>query len=380
MKIGIDIRPLGFLNDVAGLYQYTFNLVSNLLAIDSHDEYALLSTIRGFCGDESIPDTVLRRFPGRLSKFLLETLTAPLELVMGRADLFHGPCFFVPRSLRSKLVVTIHDVMPFRHPEYLKAEWADSTKKSIHASIKRADCIIAVSRFTKCEIVELLQVPDDRIRVIYNGISPIFRPVRDQTKVEHIKTRYGVRGPYFLFVGTIEPKKNITTLICAWAALRASTRYQYPLVLVGKKGWYFEELQKEIQYRSDRKDIIFTDSITNDDLLYLYSGAEAFVMPSLFEGFGIPLIEAMACGTPVVTSNRTSLPEIAGDSALVVDPLDVRDIAGAMHMIVSDPSLRARLVQKGLERAKEFSWENTARETLNLYRELGGKGACEDLH
>lgn len=371
MKIGIDIRPLSCLNDMAGLYQYTYNLVSNLLAIDSQSEYTLLSTSRGFNGSGAIPGRFLRRFPGRVSEMLLEKVTVPLELVMGRMDIFHGPCFFAPRSLRSKLVVTIHDVMPFRHPAYLKAERVDSIKKVICSSIKRADCIVAVSQFTKHEIAELFQIPEDRIRVIYNGISPIYQPVRDQIKIEHVKERYGVKGPYFLFVGTIEPKKNITTLIRAWAALRDSTRYQYPLVLVGKKGWYFEELQKDIQNRPDREDIIITDSIENDDLPYLYSGAEAFVLPSLFEGFGIPIIEAMACGTPVVTSNRASLPEIAAHAALVVDPLKVGDLTEAMHAIVSDFSFRARLVQKGLDRAKEFSWGKTARETLDLYRELG---------
>lgn len=368
MKIGIDIRSLEWLKDMAGLYQYTSNLVANLLSIDSQNEYLLFSSRRG--GDGT-PQRFLRKFPARLGKLLLEDLAVPLEFVLGKTDVFHGPCFYCPRSLRAKLVVTVHDMMPFRHPEYLRSDWVSSLKRTMEGSSSRADSVIAVSEFTKGEICELFKIREERIRVIYNGVAPIYYPRTDRNQLEIIKKKYGIPGPYFLFVGAIEPKKNIAALIDAWTALRSSTHYQYPLVLVGNKGWYFEKLQKDIHHHLVRKDIICTGSIVSDDLPYLYSGAEAFIMPSLYEGFGIPVIEAMACGTPVITSNRASMPEIAADAALLVDPLSVEDIAGAMQVIASDPTRRDKLVQTGLERAKEFSWEKTARETLSLYQTLG---------
>lgn len=370
MKIGIDIRQLSTLDNKAGLYQYTYNLVSNLLSVDHSNSYTLLSSLRGFQGDERIKSNFILRTSGRLSGLFLNKLSIPVECLMGRLDIFHGPCFFVPYSLRCKSVVTIHDLMVLRHPEFLKPEWVVSIRKEISASVRRSDAVIAVSSFTKKEIMELLNIPEERIRVIHNGVSPIFRPIREREKIEEVKAKFGVEGPYLLFVGNIEPKKNIETLIYAYRELRNSTSFKYPLLIAGKKSWHFPAIWKLIQQHRMEKDIIFTDVINDDELACLYNGAELFVFPSLFEGFGIPVIEAMACGVTVVTSNRASIPEIADDAALLVDPMNVNDIAHAMYSMLRDDKLRASLRQKGIERAKLFSWEKAARETVSLYGAL----------
>lgn len=373
MKIGIDIRYLSTFTNKAGFYQYVYNLVSNLLLVDSHNEYTLLATLRGFRGDGKIVSQFLRRFPGRISDLLLEKLSMPIEFLMGMLDIFHGPCYFVPHCLRCKSIVTIHDLMTLRYPEFLELETVDYYNKKIRISTQRADAIIAISNFTKTEIVDLLNIPEERVRVIYNGISPVFHPVKERRKIEGVKAKYGLTGNYLLFVGNIEPKKNISTLIRACAALWNSTIYKYPLLVIGSKTWHlwhFKEVWKVVQQFHAEKDIIFADVVCNEDLPYLYSGAELFIFPSLFEGFGIPVIEAMACGTPVVASNRASIPEIAGEAALLVDPLDVNEMTEAMHKVLSNRILREQLVEKGLKQVKNFSWERTARETLKLYHEI----------
>ena len=370
MKIGIDIRYLSIFDNKAGLYQYIYNLVAALLSIDSYNDYILLSTLRGFTGDGKIPRRFLRRFSGRLSDLLLEKLAFPIELLMGKVDIFHGPCFFVPNSLRCKSIVTIHDLMPLRAPEFLTPYLLALFKKKIY-SHRGADVVIAVSNFTKQEIIELLNVSETRIRVIYNGISPAFCPVQNMAELERIKIKYGIEGPYLLFVGNIEPKKNIETLLHACSKLRNATIYKYPLVIVGSKSFGFKGVSEAVKQFHAEKETIFTDIVDTDDLPYLYGGAELFIFPSLFEGFGIPVIEAMACGIPVVASNRTSIPEITGDAAILIDPLNVDEMAGAMYNVLSTPLLKRQLVEKGIERAKKFSWEKTARETLKLYKELG---------
>ena len=371
MRIGIDIRPLGFLDDKAGIYQYIDNLISNLLSVDHQNDYTLLSTLKGSQENGKIPNRRIKRVPGRLSEFLLEGLTLPVEILMGELDLFHGPCFFVPRHLRGKSIVTIHDLMMFRAPEFLNPEWAASLKKKVHASVKRADAIIAVSEFTKKDMGELLHISEERIRVIHNGIDSTLHPIKDKIEIEKVKVKYGVKGPYLLFVGNIEPKKNIERLIHACVKLQHSTRYKYPLLVVGKKAWHFQKVWEVVRQVHAENDTVFTDVVDGADLPYLYSGAELFIFPSLFEGFGIPVIEAMACGTPVVASNRTSIPEVSGDAAVIVDPMNVDELAGAIYQVLSTPALREKLIERGIERARYFSWEKSTRETLKLYQEIG---------
>lgn len=369
MKIGIDIRILSFHHNKAGIYQYVYNLVSNLLSVDAQNEYILLSTIRGFRGDEKISSHFVRRFSGRLSTLFLEKLSVPVEVLIGKINIFHGPCFFIPRSLSSKSIVTIHDLLPFRHPEFLPVKWNNAVKKSTYASVKKADSIIAVSDYTKNEIMDLFKIPGERIRVIHNGISPIFKQVKDQSKINDVKAKYGVNGPYLLFVGNIEPKKNIEKLIRAFVMLRNETDYKYSLLIAGGKAWHYPKVRDLVRELQISNEIIFTDVVEDDELPHLYSGAELFVFPSLHEGFGIPVIEAMSCGTPVVTSNATSIPEIAGDAALLIDPSSESEIAEAMHKILSSSIIRGQLIKKGIERAKKFSWEKTSLETLKLYKE-----------
>lgn len=371
MRIGIDTRGLSRFDNKAGLYQYVYNLVANLLSIDSSNDYALLSTLRGFRGDGNIDKRHLYRFSGRLSDLMLERLSIPVEFLMGKIDIFHGPSFFIPNHIRSKSVVTIHDLMMLRHPEFLTQDMANAFKKKIYSAIRKFDTIISVSNFTKSEIIDLLNIPERRIRVIYNGIDSKFRPINDKTQLNSIKAKYGINGKgYLLFVGNIETKKNIDRLVHAYALLRKETDCQHSLVIAGNRAWHFETVRETVRKFSIEEDVLFLGVVHDEDLPCLYSGAEVFVFPSLYEGFGIPVIEAMACGTPVISSNNSSVPEIAGGAAILVNPTSVSEISEAMYNVLSDSRLRQQLVEKGFRRAKDFSWEKTARETLKLYHEL----------
>jgi glycosyltransferase involved in cell wall biosynthesis len=371
MKIGIDIRPLSLFNENrVGLYQYTYNLVSHLLAIDSYNDYVLLSSLRGFRGDGRISGKFVRKFSGRLSDLLVERLSFPIEWLIGRVEVFHGPSYYIPRCRRCAAVVTIHDLIAFRRPDLLTHKMVLTGQKTIEASARRYDMVITVSNYAKEDIVDFFKIPEHRVKVIYNGVCPAFHPIKDKAGIEKITAKYGITAPYLLFVGKVEPKKNLKTLVQASVRLRNTTEHKYPLLIVGEKAWDFQSVWSVVRQLHAEDTTIFAGVVPDEDLPYLYNGAELFLFPSLFEGFGLPVIEAMACGTPVVTSNQTSIPEIAADAALLVDPLNVEALASAMADALSNPSLRAQLIVKGLERAREFSWEKTARETLALYQEL----------
>ncbi len=375
MRIGIDIRELSAMQNIkGGWYQYVYNLLSNLLTIDSENEYILLSSLwhgAGFRGDDRIPRKLVRRFPGRFTELLLGKFSVRIETLLGNLDVFHGPCGYVPSVRRCKSIVTIHDVIPLTHPEFMPAEAGRALVHKLKASAERADAIITDSGFAKTEIVELLNVPEEKVTVIYIGAAPILRPLQDQIEIDRVSKRYGISGAYFLFVGNIEPRKNLETLIRAAAQVRRSTGRRCSLVIAGHKDWCFDTLAAVVRELNAENWIIFPGVVDGEDLPSLYSGAELFVFPSLAEGFGIPIIEAMACGTPVVASNRTSIPEIAGDAALLVDPTDTNALAGAIQSVLCDPMVRQALVERGLDRSRHFSWERTASETLDLYRKIG---------
>ncbi len=252
-------------------------------------------------------------------------------------------------------------------------ESAGALVEKLKASAERADAVITVSNFARSEIAELLGTSHERIRVIYNGISPTFRPCHDEGGMDRVRAKYGIPGPYLLFVGNIEPRKNLEALVRAFCEAHHAGGSIPFLVIAGYKDWYFESLWEVVRTLRAEDAIIFPGVVDGADLPSLYSGAELFVFPSLAEGFGIPIIEAMACGTPVVASNTTSIPEIAADAALLVDPMDTDALVAAIQTALSDSDLRQALVEKGLRRAQQFSWERTAFETLDVYRKIGSR-------
>ncbi|MFQ5811568.1 MAG: glycosyltransferase family 4 protein, partial [Anaerolineae bacterium] len=235
--------------------------------------------------------------------------------------------------------------------------------------------LIADSSATKRDLIERYGIEPDKITVVYPGYDTLAsRPVRDEKAIEAVKARYDVVGDYILFVGTLQPRKNLTRLIEAFSNL------QYPisniqLVIAGKRGWLYEKIFRRVEELNLEGTVLFPGYIAAEDLPALLYGARLFVFPSLYEGFGLPVLEALACGTPVVCSNASSLPEVAGDAALLVDPLDVEGLAAAMERVLGDEELRAELIERGFEQARKFSWERCARETLDVLESI-----CHELH
>jgi len=236
----------------------------------------------------------------------------------------------------------------------------------IPASLKRADMVIAVSESTKKDILRNVDIEEDKVSVIHEGYDKRFRKT-DSGRSIVTTGKYGIRSKYLLFVGMLEPRKNISRLIDAYGLLSDETRSEYSLVIAGAKGWMYEDIFRSAGLIRSPGKVIFTGHVPDDDLVDLYNGAELFIYPSLYEGFGLPVIEAMACGVPVITSNISSLPEVSGNAARLIDPVNIADIKDSMEFILSNSSVRQGMIEKGLENVKRFSYEKMAKETLGLY-------------
>ncbi|MCL5025464.1 MAG: glycosyltransferase family 4 protein, partial [Chloroflexi bacterium] len=295
-----------------------------------------------------------------------EQATLPLELLGAGLDLLHSPDFIPPFRARFPTVITVHDLGFRLYPE---AVTADSRRYygQIDRAVQHAAAIIAVSESTRRDLVDRANAPADRIRVIYEAADEAFRPLDRSAAVKGARTKLGVEGSFILFVGTVEPRKNLPTLLRALTAPEVSS---VRLVVAGSRGWLSDEVFRLVEKLHLRGRVQFLGHTPPDDVVTLYNAADAVAYPSLYEGFGLPVVEAMACGTPVVCSNTSSLPEVAGDAALLVEPLDVAAWAKAVARVLEDRALRLELREKGLRRAAVLSWKRAARETLEVYREV----------
>ena len=287
----------------------------------------------------------------------------PIELFCGNIDLFHGVHFVLPHARKARRVLTVHDLTFWRYPNYfLNREMNErGYRRELPAALTRADAVIAVSHRTREDLIEIFGFSEHRVRVIHEGVDhDVFRPL-GREQVRPILERYGLSTPYMIFlVGTPEPRKNLMRAVKA-ARLAAPG---LPLVLIGPS-----ERIKTLVGRHDTP-IIITGIVPEAHLPALLSGASLSLYPSLYEGFGLPVLESMACGAPVIASNRGALPEIAGGAAMLVDPENTNELADAISILLTDEQLQSRLKSAGTQRAAEFTWKRTAAETLSLYREL----------
>jgi glycosyltransferase involved in cell wall biosynthesis len=303
-----------------------------------------------------------------------ENVQLPLLSRRDKLDILHIPAFAPPYVKNCKLVVTVHDLIGMLFPNQLRWPSAFYWGKWLPFTLRRADAIIADSENTKRDLIGGLKIPEQKIHVVYLSGHEGFTSQIPQEAIQAAKKQYGIVERYFLFVGTIEPRKNLDRVIEAFAAFlhakKKSSRYQ--LVVVGSKefghGKFFQSLANK--FGVTLEDVIFTGYVSKENLNALYCGAETFVYPSLYEGFGIPILEAMAAGAPVLTSTKTSVPEVAGDAALLVDPYDVKAIMQGMIDMSEDASLRRSMIAKGFERIKRFSWAETSRKTVEVYQSL----------
>lgn len=353
-----------------GVSRYIESLLAHLPPESDGDE--LIAYVDRGIG-ELAPGMILRRT--RLSvqrartRVGWEHITMPMLSHRDGLDLFHGTVNVLPFGLACPAVVTIHDLAFLRSPEQVTARRYRYLKWMVRSSARRAEVVIVPSVATGEDVEELLRVPADRIAVVPLGVSDRFGPASDG-EIARAKERYLLTKPYVLAVGTIEPRKNLPRLIEAMGLLRDDVEEE--LVLAGPSGWLTDEVERAIAKSGLGERIRRPGYIEDDDLVPLYSAASVVAMPSLYEGFGLPVLEAMACGATVVTSNVSSLPEVAGDAAILVDPLSVESIADGVRTAISGPELRATQGRAAMQRAGQFTWTRTARETMAVYRSAAG--------
>jgi glycosyltransferase involved in cell wall biosynthesis len=363
MKIGINLLP--FRKNLTGTGVYALNIVEQLRFLDAENKYFL------FCNKEieqlfefkeknfiKIVLPVLAQ--NSFKRILWEQLILPVYLKKSKIDVLFTPSVAVPVLSKCKHVVCIHDLIPFHTKG--KYSWIRSEyiKQITRISAKKAAKVLTVSENSKLEIQRYCQIAAEKIYVTYNGFNKKLIVI-DEYQWQEFKKAHRIPNHYILFVGTLEPGKNIESLISAYGLLKRKYKFQHKLVIAGGKGWLFDSIFEQVSRLNLSRDVIFTGYVPDDILGALYSHADLFVLPSLYEGFGIPILEAMNFGVSVITSNISAMPEVAGDAAILVDPLDIEEIANAMQIILGNPGLHKEMSKKGKERAANFSWEKAAK-------------------
>lgn len=370
MHIAIDAHSVGA--RLAGNESYATNLIEALARIDTVNRYTLYVTKReaverfsnrwpNFSTRMTLPHTPLVRIP----------LTLSAELRRNPVDVLHVQ-FSAPPFAPCPVVVSIHD-LSFEHlgPTF-KRRSRMQLRLTVRQSARKAAQVLALSQHARQDIIDTYGIAPTRVTTIPLAAPAHFRPVTDDAELQRVRQTYGIEGAYILSLGSIQPRKNLVRLVSAYAHLqRERAASDLPkLVLAGKRGWLFDDTLRAIEESGVAKSILLTGYVADADLPALYSGAVCFVYPSYFEGFGLPPLEAMKCGAPVIAGNRTSLPEVVGDAGLLVDPFDEAAIAEAMARLIDNSDLRAELRLKGLQRAELFDWHQTARQTLAIYQQV----------
>lgn len=380
MLIGIDASRATAAKRT-GTETYSLHLIRALLAQGQGHQFRLY--LNGAPASDLFPVTAeLRVIPFariwthvRLSR----------EMQVAPPDVLFVPSHVLPVIHPQRSVVTIHDLGFHHYPETHTLFQNLYLRWSTRHNIRAASRILADSEATRRDLLRTYSVPKERIAVVYPGLDETLAPVREPQALDSVRRRYGIGKRYLLYVGTLHPRKNLVRLVMAFAALVSTiegrteaareswmgTDGRLQLVLAGQRGWLFDEIFKQVRDLGLEGRVVFTGYLPRNDLPAVLSGAQAFVFPSLYEGFGLPVLEAMACGTPVICSNTSSLPEVGGDAALQIDPLDEEALAAAMHRVIADEELRAKLVERGFERIRRFSWQQCASEVLQVLEEVG---------
>lgn len=368
MRIALELQPA--CGKRSGIGNYVYELARHLHDGDGlefcgnlfnflgrNDNSALLNAME-------LPVRTCRAFPYGVYRRVWNALPIPYQaLFEGRADLSVFFNYIVPPRVSGRIVTTVHDMTYLRFPETMDAKNRRRLKRGMWDSLERSDAVLVVSEFTKRELVELTDFPAERVHIVPDAPS-----LTDETAdFEKTAAQFGIAGPYILYVGTIEPRKNLVRLLRAFALLKREQGIPHRLVLAGGKGWLSEDVYRTAQAMPD---VVMTGYLTDAQKNALYRRADAFVFPSIYEGFGIPPLEAMTFGCPVVCANAASLPEVVGDAAELVDPLDEADIARGIYRVLSDPERARELSRKGPEQAAKFTWDASATAFRQVCRDV----------
>ena len=382
MRIGIDARFLTH-PQPGGFKTYTENLVKGLADLDSENEYFLyldrnpgpldlIPTQANFQTRVVAGSIPMLGFPWR------EQIQLPRQAAKDKIELFHFPCLTAPLNLDCPKVITVHDMI-WAFPERFSQNGRFSIKRKLMEwynylvptyAIKRASAIITVSHVAQKSIVEYLDFPLDKIHVTWEAARSSFTQITDQQCLEAVRNKYRLHSKFILAIGSADPRKNISTLVRAYSMLPNKFREEYQLAIVWAHSHLADDMSKQVNGLGVEGKVRFLENVTNEDLTLLYNSASLFVFPSLYEGFGLPLLEAMACGAPVIAANTSSIPEVAGDAVLLFEATEPKGIAETITNVLDNDTVRLNLVQKGFQRNSIFSWEKCAGETLSVYRKV----------
>ena len=370
MRIAIDYTPA--LRQGAGIGRYTRGLVAALAEVDQRNRYTL------FCAGEAPPaDQWPAGFAIRRTRIPARWLTAawhrlrlpiPAELFAGRCDLYHSPDFTLPPLCCARGIVTIHDLSFLRVPECADPGLRAFLARAVPSAVARAHRVLADSESTRRDLIALLGVPAEKISVVTPAVEPRFHRVADQVRLEEVRRRYALPDRFILGIGTLEPRKNFAGLIRAYGQLRRTTALPHALVIAGRPGWLYEAIYEQVREAGLTEAVRFLGFVADADLPALYTLADLLAYPSRYEGFGIPVLEAMACGTPVVTSDNSSLPEAAGTAARLVNADDLAGLAEAMAQVIGDAARRGEMIERGYAQARRFTWHDSAHALVDAYR------------
>jgi glycosyltransferase involved in cell wall biosynthesis len=370
MKIGFDARGAIWYRGT-GIGTYTYQLIKNLNLIDKRNNYRFFWPGDEFQNLDISKDEVFQSIESNKDKFW-EEVHVPYRVEQEKIDIYHVPQngIGLPRTKGCLQVATVHDLIPYIYPETSSSGYLKIFLKEMPRIMEQSDIIITVSDYSKRDIQRYFNLPDEKITVIYEAPESIYQPIEKKKAKEFVNQKYGINSRYLLYIGGLSQRKNIKGLILAFWNIQKDIPEDYRLVIVGKRERSFKKLMDLIDTFNLGDKIIFTDFVPVPHMPYLYSAADLFVYPSLYEGFGLPPLEAMACGTPVITSNLTSIPEVTNDAALLINPNDDLSLASAIEKVLNNPELLEQMSIGGLKQASKFSWETCARETLGVYEKL----------
>lgn len=365
MNIGVDVREL--VGNKAGIGWYVFHVLKNILPLDAKHNYTLYSD-----SEIDFPEYANARVKIIRKTGLGWHYAVAKEITKDKIDLYWAPTSpIIPAITKVPTVMTIHDMTTFLFPK--KHELKGRVINSIYLkkALRKTAKVLAISNSTKHDIQKLFAVPDNKIAITYPGFDASFKPLAKDI-ITKAKISYKLSKDYILFVGTVEPRKNIGGLIESYNLLTNDIKSKYNLVIVGKKGWLYDEIFRKVQEFKLEKNIKFLDYVKFEDLPAIYNGAKIFVYPSLYEGFGLPPLEAMACGKAVIASNVSSLPEVVGDAAILINPNNYIKLADQIANLLNDDKKISDLEKKSLAQTKIFSWEKCAEQTLEAFSQVLG--------
>lgn len=365
--IGIDARKA----QDFGIGTYVRNLVQALAGLDRENRYVLFARPQDQELFQDLPETFRVVVESAPVYSLRELAALSLQIVKQRLDLYHATHYVLPWLLPSKVVVTIHDIIHLLYPDFLPNRFAFLyAQRMIGRSLSRGDRIITVSGNTRADLLRYFDVDNRKLEVIYNGVEDLYRRRVGPEELEHWQLALGITPPYLLFVGNPKPHKNLDTVVKAYARARRQAGFTAPLVCVGNRAANEFKIRQRAESLGVGSHVRLLGHVPQEALPAIYQGATLFLYPTLYEGFGLPIVEAMASGLPVITSNTSALKEIGQGYALLVEPLDVGGMADAIARAMTDAELRHDLAERGLRRAEDFRWQEAAAKTLSIYRSL----------